>query len=117
VLPGVAPGDGFGAPGIWACLWHVSVCWHGRLERCKGQLSLVSFGSFVFLGLRYNSGIRQQSDADSYLYGEDGLHQLTDYKCSFACKTRKLCSVNLAARRASPASSLSCGLMLVPIVY
>jgi hypothetical protein len=43
----------------------------GNVEEGSGTVS--SFGNFVFSGLRCNSGIRHQGDADSYLRGEDGL--------------------------------------------
>jgi len=65
----------------------------GKAEGESGKAGS-SFGNFVFLGLRYNSGIRHQSEVDLYLHGEDGRWRLTDYNCSFVCKSRKLCSVN-----------------------
>jgi len=52
------------------------------------------FGNFVFLGIRYNSGIKHRSDIDLYLRGEDGLQYLTDYNCSFVVENRTLCSAN-----------------------
>jgi hypothetical protein len=51
-----------------------------------------SFGNFVFLGLRANSGIRRHNDIDLYLNGEDDLQCLTDYNCSFVFQNSTLCS-------------------------
>jgi uncharacterized glyoxalase superfamily protein PhnB len=57
-------------------------------------VAVSSFCIFVFLGLRGNSGIRHERDADLYLHGEDGLQRLTDYNCSFVFQNRRLCLVN-----------------------
>ncbi len=64
-----------------------------RREREAGKTGS-SFGNFVFLGLRSNSGIRRQGEVDLYLRGEDGRWYLTDYNCSFVVQNGKLCSVN-----------------------
>jgi hypothetical protein len=37
-------------------------------------MAVISFGNFVFLGLRKDSGMTQQSDAALYLKGEDGFN-------------------------------------------
>jgi hypothetical protein len=50
--------------------------WHFR------AFGMSSFGKFVFSGLRSNSGIIHQSDADLYLRGEDGPSVVTDYRCN-----------------------------------
>jgi hypothetical protein len=63
-------------------------------ESWKGEAALISFGNFVFSGLRNNSGIRHQSDADSYLHGEDGLQRLPDYRCNFVFQNGTLCLAN-----------------------
>jgi hypothetical protein len=67
-------------------MWKGKVCKAG-ISFCIfvffGDLALISFGNFVFLGLRSNSGSRQQSEVDLYLRGEDGLEKLTDYGFSF----------------------------------
>jgi hypothetical protein len=55
---------------------------------------MISFGNFVFLGLRSNSGIGHQSDVDLYLRGEDGLRLLTDYRCNLVFRNSTLCLVN-----------------------
>jgi hypothetical protein len=55
----------------------------GEVERGKWAKLGSSFGNFVFLGLRHDSGIRHQYDVDSYLHGEAGLLQLTVYGCNF----------------------------------
>jgi hypothetical protein len=48
----------------------------------KGEMALTAretdtkvilFGNFVFLGLRTNSGMREQGDIDLYLLSEGGL--------------------------------------------
>jgi hypothetical protein len=49
----------------------------------KARKTGISFGNFVFLGLRSNSGIKDASEGDLYLRGEDGLRVLTDYRCCF----------------------------------
>ena len=54
----------------------------------------ISFGNFVFLGVRSNSGSRPYGDVDLYLEGEDGLQRLTDYNCTFVLKSWRLCLVN-----------------------
>jgi hypothetical protein len=51
--------------------------------RCKTGSS---FGNFVFLGLRSNSGIRHRDEVDLYLRGEDAPLYLTDYKGSFVAE-------------------------------
>jgi hypothetical protein len=45
------------------------------ITRCgrRGEVDWSSFGNFVFLGLRSNSGIGHHGDVDSFLHGEDGL--------------------------------------------
>jgi hypothetical protein len=54
----------------------------GEVEGASGSESVlcvpalfgcISFGNFVFLGLRSNSGIKHQGQGDLYLNGEDGL--------------------------------------------
>jgi hypothetical protein len=66
-------------PPCGARIWPVCVIcedsWQVRGERWKGKVGKtgISFGNFVFLGLRSNSGIRSYADGHSYLRGEDGL--------------------------------------------
>jgi hypothetical protein len=47
----------------------------GVTEEVEGKVSKtgISFGNFVFLGLRRDSGMRSYGDADSYLCNEDGI--------------------------------------------
>jgi hypothetical protein len=54
----------------------------------------ILFGNFVFVGLRYISGITKQGEVDLYLQAEDGRQHLTDYNCSFVLQNGTLCSVN-----------------------
>ncbi len=75
-----------------------------RRERWKREVAVVPFGSFVsffgwilfgnfvFLGLRYNSGIRRQGEVDSYLHGGNGSLVLTDYNFSLVVQDSILCS-------------------------
>jgi hypothetical protein len=44
-----------------------------RAGRGKVRKTGISFGNFVFLGLRRDSGIRSYGDADSYLCDENGV--------------------------------------------
>ena len=62
------------APGFHGGLWHTCEDWQVRGDRWKGKVGKagISFGNFVFLGLRSNSGIRAYGDGNSYLDGDDG---------------------------------------------
>jgi hypothetical protein len=76
----------------------------GAAGEAKGKAGKagISFGNFVFLGLRSNSGIRRQGEVDLYLQGEDGRQYLTDYKCSFVLENHTLCLVNCLLVRLDP---------------
>jgi hypothetical protein len=53
-----------------------------------------SFGNFVFLGLRSNSGIRHEGALDLYLHRRGRSLALTDYGVNFVAKNTTLCSAH-----------------------
>ena len=59
----------------------------GESEKGKVRKTGISFGNFVFLGLRSNSGSRYESNVGLYLHGGNGSQGLTDYRCSFVVQT------------------------------
>jgi alkylation response protein AidB-like acyl-CoA dehydrogenase len=66
----------------------------------------ISFGNFMFLGLRIHSGIIAYSDADSYLQRRGWSLGLTDYACSFGVQNshyvqRIPCALDLIADMAT----------------
>jgi hypothetical protein len=72
----------------------------GAARMWKGQIVtlMIQFGKFVFLELRYDSGIERYGNGKSYLHGEDGLQHLTVYTSSFGVQNSTLCLVNFLAR-------------------